>query len=101
VHVHGWADACEEASRACECRGNWWVACVWREGAFFATVGPRTRMRALACIPPLQFLDNLRRGTSINYADLQPNTVPEVSSCAPASQAGAAQVPCHLPTSDE
>lgn len=30
-----------------------------------------------ARLAEVQFLDNLRRGASINYADLQPNPVPQ------------------------
>lgn len=33
-------------------------------------------MQDFARLTEVQFLDNLRRGASINYADLQPNPVP-------------------------
>lgn len=34
------------------------------------------RAQDFARLAEVQFLDNLRRGASINYADLQPNPVP-------------------------
>ena len=34
-------------------------------------------MQDFARLAEVQFLDNLRRGASINYADLQPNPVPQ------------------------
>lgn len=70
--------------------------------------GPPSRsvpcLQDFARLAEVQFLDNLRRGASINYADLQPNPVPanlaeayrlltiispQVSSPCRASQAGA------------
>ena len=37
----------------------------------------RTPVQDFARLAEVQFLDNLRRGASINYADLQPNPVPQ------------------------